>query len=249
MCSEAYRFGRKNTADASIKHEPAQRPREESPPLATTVCNKCFQKIGRGIRHSCTKKNLLDNLMANLQKRCIVEKVAGCSVSSRLSQNESEIMLPRPGGGHPIQISATNSPSSQDLDTNIKRSRLSLGDLVNLKRVGSLSNTGTASVLSVLKKAGIKSVRMDQYYDARRDLVGQYFESVSVDLHRSAKKKQASLSKACVVRCTRVDQLLKSWLGSTGESDLEKPRYKLGLDHGQKFLKLTVEPFGSNSVN
>jgi hypothetical protein len=97
MCEEAYRFGRKNTASDTIKHRQTERPMEKSPQLVILYCSKCFQQIGKGKNHVCTTKKLVDNQIDHLEKRGIIDKVAGQCISRKLSfTKDTDVVLPRP---------------------------------------------------------------------------------------------------------------------------------------------------------
>jgi hypothetical protein len=89
---------------------------------------------------------------------------------------------------------------------------------------------------------------MTQYYVVRLELVRQYFESAILELQRSAEKLKPALTRVLAIRCKDVHGLLNGWLNASGDVDVRNLRYKLGIDHWQKFLKLTVQVFDCNSV-
>ncbi|KAI6650038.1 hypothetical protein LOD99_6253 [Oopsacas minuta] len=81
MCQEAYRFGPKKHEPQQIRHKSVGRLVENSPQQFVKLCNKCFLKVGRGIRHECSSSNAVTNTRHCLDSSSL-NKSASSSVPS-----------------------------------------------------------------------------------------------------------------------------------------------------------------------
>ena len=69
-----------------------------------------------------------------------------------------------------------------------------------------------------------------------------------MDLDTSSEKRTANIHPVWTLTVTDIAGLLNSAYNRTGKLKLIKYRNKLGLDFGQDFLKVTIQPEYSNSI-
>ena len=246
MCTVAFRFRPRKQANISIEHNLVGRPLESCPQQVIKTCSKCYQKIGRGIRHDCLSSTTIENTRVRLGKRNLITRFVADYVEKRLGDCvEANLDLPRPKGGRPLHITTSSFYHSS---ANVTSIGFDLEDLLKIKTIGGLSNRSLKLIIHLLKSKDFSIPGIKQFYIARDQWVGQYTEVVEMDLDTSSEKRTANIHPVWTLTVTDIAGLLNSAYSRTGDIEIYQIRYKLGLDFGQDFLKVTIQPEYSNSI-
>ncbi|KAI6655646.1 hypothetical protein LOD99_11375 [Oopsacas minuta] len=121
--------------------------------------------------------------------------------------------------------------------------------MLQINTKGNLSNNDLKSVISILRGKLIGTPGMKLFYTARYEIIGQFFEVCQLELNRSQKKRYSDICPVWTAFCCDVPGLLSKRFSQSDGIDIYKLHYKLGLDFGQGFLKVTFQPELSNSVS
>ncbi|KAI6658738.1 hypothetical protein LOD99_15061 [Oopsacas minuta] len=183
-----------------------------------------------------------------LGKRKLLDKFVGDDIVKRLDVSDDLYLeLPRISGGHPVYLTDSSS-LNKSASSSVPSVSLELSDMLQIKTKGNLSNNGLKSVISILRGKLIGTPGMKLFYTARYEIIGQFFEVCQLELNRS-QKGYSAICPVWTVFCCDVPGLLSKRFYQSDGIDNYKFHYKLGLDFGQGFLKVTIQPELSNSVS
>lgn len=195
------------------------------------VCGKCFNRIGKGVKHCCTKREKIFNIIEHAQSiesqvasRCI-QKIRGDEASLQLKQCY----------GKPLKISLNPTPANSSLgkslnDTHLQEIKLELG----------LSQNGVKRLITRLRQAaGRNIVQLGslERLTSNSHAVDDFFVVESIS--------GIALNKSCVgptsfVYCHRLNEFL-AYVLDKREFDYEKVMIKIGFDSGGNSLKISLQ--------
>ena len=164
---------------------------------------------------------------------------------TRQSQNDSDtdetdervlsLLITSGCGGPPRKIIISSPPQ---INRN-EAKRVPLKSMVGLKAVSpSVSNNVLKQLNSHTggyKLSGIKFPCVRKFYSDRDATVGRLFESHDMELENSA----GDLVTKTVIICNDIPELISNWCPWILEEE-DGVIVKLGIDHGQNFLKIDV---------
>ena len=198
-------------------------------------CNSCFSNIGPGLKHLCTRKEMIKNVTSSLTPRA---KEQVCSAllkdisNSDIEKDNAALTLATQG--RPIKVSLEKE------DKNVNK-RLTFEDFNDLRMSKNLSTNQVKAISAKVRQTlGRDSVEPNvrEYLHNQSKLL-YYFEVCNMDLFERQEKKLVAIKRPAVI-AEDIANLIDYVKQHRNIQDNDNILIKLGLDGGQEFLKATL---------
>ena len=195
-------------------------------------CKECFSEIRKGIKHTCTKSNFLNNLSQEINDKLDTKQKQ--RLISSLSRS--------------LDGTVVNSTNESE---NTQSYAITNDDLMKLKIKHNLSNKKTIGIAADLRAAtrkrsliepGLKSHLVENNHS-----VDEFFKIERVIFNKTKKNVQSS-SDQIIIHCKNVTDFIRYIKKKRDVSDVH---LKFGIDGGGGFLKvcLSIQHIGTEEVS
>ena len=264
LCQKTLEF-ESQTIDAkkASKRSVGRKPLQDSSSTVDLNCSSCFKSLNHTevtspARHKCTvvKSRVVSQVLTAIDSSSISDSDVLSATMSRNFDHETDqrsfgtvLTLPNTTGvGGPPKKVIISSPRADSSVTRV----LPLRSLIGLKSISSTVSNQSLKRLNfhtdISKLSGVKFPHIERMYSDRDASIGRSFVCESVLLEDSNK----DLVLKEVVVCNDISSLILNWISSDDEGE-DVISLKIGIDHGQGFLKVGVQvidkPEFSNSVS
>ena len=207
-----------------------KRKKSQNAPKKINICNKCNQKIGKGISHPCVKSRKVDNLRILAEENNNVsEQLASAVINEKGDKPDSEIAL-KNRGGRPLRVKINPKTVQKKVYTH--------------EEMNVLAQTNNFST-----NRSVKTARVLRKMNGKGSIEPYYRESLAARKKRNAEflvnKKLRLMDSKKVVKETDVVVLPKvteyaEFLRKERNIAPENCHLRIGFDNGGNFYKGTL---------